>query len=95
MRSFIASRDKIESFACLRVGRENLEADGSDSRALKRKKRGCEVWTLGIDRIDGPRETTFSLGNLALALKIGILNRLRNMRVNLPTCAGSLKISSS
>ena len=40
MRSFIASRDMIEIFACLRVGRENLEAGGSDSRALKRKKRG-------------------------------------------------------
>ena len=40
MRSFIASRDMIEIFACLRVGRENLKAGGSDSRALKRKKRG-------------------------------------------------------
>jgi hypothetical protein len=40
IRSFIAIRDKIESFACLRVGRENLGAGGSDSKALKRKKRG-------------------------------------------------------
>jgi hypothetical protein len=79
----------------LRVGRENLGAGGSDSKALKRKKRGWEVWMLGKDSMDGPRETIFSLGIFALVPRIGSLSRLRNMRVNRPTCSGSLKISSS